>query len=187
MPRCRVLLATQAWGGDSDTSRVNLPGFAWWFNSQRSSCSCCLSHFNELLIFHCLFSLSAGPCSIFAFSALLFVLISMCLTYIFVAICPVITTAVPAASLPSAQTLRGNPPCLAKGGMLQAPAHAGISLQTQAGDAMTLRVLEKENKDEEAKERARPVQRARPRLQLEYSVLLPNKSTQTIVSYQVSS
>lgn len=140
------------------TPRVALPGFACRFNSQRFSCSRCPSHFNKLLISHCLFSLSAGLCSIFAFSALLFVLISMCLTYIFVAICPVITTAVPAASLPSAQPRRGNPPCLAKGWMLRAPARAGISLQTQAGDATTLRVLEKGNKDEEAKERARATQ-----------------------------
>lgn len=57
--------------------------------------SCCSSHSDELLISQCLFALSSGPRSIFAFPSPLFALISMCLTYIFVAICPAITATSP--------------------------------------------------------------------------------------------
>lgn len=69
--------------------------------TQLFSYSCCSSHFSQLLISHCLFSLSAGPCSIFAFPSLLFVLISMCLTYVFVAVCPIIATTFPCCCSPS--------------------------------------------------------------------------------------
>lgn len=67
----------------------------------RFSYSCCSAHFSQLLISRCLFSLSAGPRSIFAFPSLLFVLISMCLTYVFVAGCPIIATTFPCCRSPS--------------------------------------------------------------------------------------
>jgi len=125
--------------GGSGTRR-GARGFASWFNSQRFSCSHCSPHFNELLISHCLFSLSTGPCSIFAILSLLFVLTSMSLTYIFVAICPVIATAFPccfpfpssargAALLPQARMLP-RPGCSQRRWMLESHCKPEQEMQT---------------------------------------------------------